>query len=168
MVKLVHQTETEKIDPADGHGTVFETYAFGIQMAEVEVDVRTGKVRVLKVTAVHDIGRVINKLAVEGQAEGGVVMGLGYALLEEYRHPETDSFARFRMPRAKDVPEMEFTFVDSPRKRGPFGACGMSESVLVPTAPAIANAVLNACGARIHSLPITPEKIKAALANGLQ
>ena len=161
--KLIHQTEAEKPAPADGHGNLYETYAFGVQMAEVEVDVNTGKVKVLKVTAVHDLGRPINKLGVEGQTEGGIVMGLGYALMEEYRNQETDSFARFRMPRAKDVPEMDITFVNSPRKRGPFGACGMSESVLVPTAPAIANAVYDACGARVRNLPITPEKVKATL-----
>jgi aldehyde oxidoreductase len=115
-VKLVHQTDTEKPDPVDAHGRLYETYAFGVQMAEVEVDVRSGKVNVLKVTAVHDIGRAINKLGAEGQAEGGIVMGLGYGLIEEYRHPETNTFARFRIPRAKDVPEMEVVFVDSPRR----------------------------------------------------
>jgi aldehyde oxidoreductase len=160
MVKLVHQTETQKIDPVDGHGDLYETYAFGAQMAEVEVDVKTGKAKVLKVTAVHDIGRPINKLGAEGQTEGGIVMGLGYALTEEYRYPETDNFVKFRMPRAKNTPEMDVVFVDSPRKKGP------SESVLVPTAPAIANAIYNACGARLHSLPMTAEKIKAALAAG--
>ena len=166
VVKLVHQTETVRADPADGHGNLYETYSFGIQMAEVEVVVLTGKVKVLKVTAVHDLGRPINRLNVEGQTEGGIVMGLGYGLTEEYQYPGTDSFARFRMPRAKDVPEMEILFVESPRRNGPFGACGAGEFALVPTAPAIANAVCNACGARVRDLPLTPERVKAALAAG--
>jgi aldehyde oxidoreductase len=162
MVKLVHQTETERLD-AEGHGKPYETYAFGVQMAEVEVDIKTGRVKVLKVTAAMDAGRVINKLGAEGQAHGGIVQGLGYALTEEYRYPETNNFVKFRMPRAKDAPGMDVYFVESPRKNGPFGACGMAESVLVPTAPAIANAVYNACGARVRDLPITPEKVKSEL-----
>jgi aldehyde oxidoreductase len=166
MLKLVHQTETMRPDPADGHGTLYETYSFGIQMAEVEVDIKTGKVKVLKITAIHDLGRPINRLNVEGQTEGGIIMGLGYGLTEEYQYPGTNSFARFRMPRAKDVPEMEVIFVESPRRNGPFGACGAGEFALVPTAPAIANAVYNACGARVRDLPLTPEKVKAALSPG--
>ena len=161
--KLVHHTATTKLDPVDGHGIPWETYSFGIQMAEVAVDVKTGKMEVLRITAVHDLGRVINRINCDGQMFGGIVMGLGYAVSEEYIYNKTNSFAKFRMPRAKDVPEMEVVYVEAPRKNGPFGASGAGEFADVPTAPAIANALYNACGVRIRELPITTEKIKAAL-----
>jgi aldehyde oxidoreductase len=163
--KLVHQTATTKLDPVDGHGTPWETYSFGIQMAEVAVEVKTGNLEVLKITAVHDLGRVINRINCDGQMFGGIVMGLGYAVSEEFIYNRTNSFARFRMPRAKDVPRIEVIYVEVPRANGPFGASGAGEFADVPTAPAIANAVYNACGARIRNLPITAEKIKAALTN---
>jgi aldehyde oxidoreductase len=165
IAKIVHKTETTKLDARDGHGTPWETYSFGVQMAEVGVDVKTGKVQVLKVTAVHDPGKIINRINVEGQIQGGINMGLGYALHEEYIYNQTNSFAKFRMPRAKDTPEVEVIVVEVPRRNGPFGASGTGEFADVPTAPAIANAVFNACGARVRSLPITPEKVKAALAS---
>jgi len=163
MIKLIHQTKTEAIDPVDGRGVLFETYSFGAQMAEVEVDVEAGNVRVIKITAVHDLGRPINMLNVEGQTQGGILMGMGYALLEDYKYPHTDNFVKFRLPRAKDVPKIEMIFVDSPRENGPFGACGTGEFTLVPTAPAIGNAIYDACGARIYDLPITPDKVRRAL-----
>ncbi|HEY3278182.1 MAG TPA: molybdopterin cofactor-binding domain-containing protein [Syntrophorhabdaceae bacterium] len=166
LTKLVHRTETTKLDPGDGHGAPWETYSFGLQMAEVAVHVETGRVEVVKITAVHDLGRVINRINCDGQMIGGIVMGLGYALSEEYVYGETDSFARFRMPRAKDVPEIEIIYVEVARENGPFGASGAGEFADVPTAPAIANAVRHACGARIRDLPITKDKIKAALAAG--
>ncbi len=164
MVKLVHKTETTKLDPQDGSGTPWETYSFGVQMAEVTVDTETGRVAVLKVTAVHDLGRIINRINVDGQIHGGISMGLGYALSEEYLYNQTNSFAKFRMPRAKDTPEVEVVIVEVPRKNGPFGASGAGEFADVPTAPAIANAIYHACGIRIRDLPITPEKVRAQLA----
>ena len=90
-------------------------------------------------------------------------MGLGYALMEEFVYNKTDSFAKFKIPRAKDMPEMEVITLNIPRKKGPFGASGTAEYADVPTAPAIANAIYNACGARIRDLPITPEKIRQSL-----
>lgn len=137
--------------------------AFGVQMAEVAVEVETGQVKVLKVTSVNDLGTVINRQIVEGQIEGAILMGLGYALKEEFVYNVTDSFARFRMPRAKDTPRMEVITLNIPRKKGPFGASGTAEYADAPTAPAIMNAVANACGVRIRDLPATPERIKAAL-----
>ena len=90
-------------------------------------------------------------------------MGLGYALMEEFVYSKTDSFAKFKIPRAKDMPEMEVITLNIPRKKGPFGASGTAEYADVPTAPAIANAIYNACGVRIRDLPITPEKIRQSL-----
>jgi aldehyde oxidoreductase len=161
--KLVHHTTTTKLDAVDGHGVPWETYSFGVQMAEVAVDIATGKVDIVKVTAVHDPGTVINQINVDGQTLGGIMQGVGYALSEEYIYNQTNSFVKFKMPRAKDVPEIEVHFVQVPRKNGPFGASGMAEFCLVPTAAAISNAVYNACGARVCSLPITPEKVKKLL-----
>jgi aldehyde oxidoreductase len=161
--KLVHHTATTKLDPVDGHGIPWETYSFGVQMAEVAVNIETGKVDMVKLTAVHDLGTIINRVNVDGQTWGGLAQGVGYALSEEYKYNETTNFAKFRMPRAKDIPDIEVYYVQTPRKNGPFGASGMAEFCLVPTAPAIANAVYNACGARVCSLPITPNKVKEAL-----
>jgi CO/xanthine dehydrogenase Mo-binding subunit len=163
LYKAVNKPVTSRPDPKTGQGVPWETYSFGIQMAEVAVEVKTGKVDVLKITSVHDLGTVINIQNVEGQLHGGIYMGLGYALMEEFVYTKTDSFAKFRVPRAKDMPEMEVITLNIPRKKGPFGASGTAEYADVPTAPAIANAICNACGARIRDLPMTPEKIKQSL-----
>jgi aldehyde oxidoreductase len=151
---------TSRPDPKTGQGVPWETYSFGIQMAEVVVEIKTGKVSVLKITSVHDLGTVINIQNVEGQLHGGIYMGLGYALMEEFVYTKTDSFAKFKVPRAKDMPDMEVITLNIPRKKGPFGASGTAEYADVPTAPAIANAIYHACGVRVRDLPITPEKIK--------
>ena len=163
LAKFIHRPVTTKLDGVDGHGTPWETYSFGVQLAEVAVDIKTGKVTVLKITAAHDPGTIINKINVDGQTWGGIVQAYGYALSEEFIYNETDSFAKFRIPRAKDIPEIEVHYVQIPRDNGPFGACGMAEFCLVPTAPAIANAVFNACGARVCDLPITAEKVRRNL-----
>jgi aldehyde oxidoreductase len=163
LYKAVNKPVTSRPDPKTGQGIPWETYSFGIQMAEVAVEIKTGKVDVFKITSVHDLGTVINIQNVEGQLHGGIYMGLGYALMEEFVYTKTDSFAKLRVPRAKDIPEMEVITLNIPRKKGPFGASGMAEYADVPTAPAIANAIYNACGIRVRDLPITPEKIKKAL-----
>ncbi len=163
LFKAVNRPETTKLDPENGRGVPWETYSFGVQMAEVAVEVKTGKVKVLKVIAVNDLGTVINRQIVEGQIEGAIVMGLGYALTEEFVYNVTDSFAKFRIPRAKDTPRMEVITLNIPREKGPFGASGAAEYADAPTAPAIMNAIANACGARIRDLPATPEKVKEAL-----
>jgi aldehyde oxidoreductase len=160
LYKAINKPVTSRPDPKTGQGVPWETYSFGIQMAEVAVEVKTGKVDVLKITSVHDLGTVINIQNVEGQLHGGIAMGLGYALTENYVYPETDSFAKFKVPRAKDMPDMEVISLNIPRKKGPFGASGTAEYADVPTAPAITNAIYNACGVRVRSLPITAEKMK--------
>jgi len=163
LYKAINKPVTSRPDPKTGQGVPWETYSFGIQMAEVAVEVNTGKVNVLKITSAHDLGTVINIQNVEGQLHGGIYMGLGYALMEEFVYTKTDSFAKFRVPRAKDMPDMEVITLNIPRKKGPFGASGTAEYADVPTAPAIANAVYHACGVRVRDLPMTPEKIKKAL-----
>lgn len=163
LCKYVHKTSTTGLDPTDGHGTPWETYDFGVQMAEVEVDLTTGSVRVIKITAVHDLGTVINRMNLEGQLEGGIAMGLGYALKEEYVYDKSSNLGNYRIPRAKEMPEMEIITVDLPRDNGPFGASGAGEFADVPTAPAIINAIADACGARVRTLPATPERVLGAM-----
>jgi len=163
LYKAINKPVTSRPDPKTGQGVPWETYSFGIQMAEVAVEAKTGKVSVLKITSVHDLGTVINIQNVEGQLHGGIYMGLGYALTEEFVYTKTDSFAKFKVPRAKDMPEMEVITLNIPREKGPFGASGTAEYADVPTAPAITNAICNACGVRIRDLPITPEKVKKSL-----
>jgi len=161
LYKVVHKTATTRLDPMTGQGVPWETYSFGVQMAEVVVDMAKGRVKVLKITAVHDMGTVINRLNVKGQIHGGIAMGLGYALSEKFEYTVTDSFGKYRIPRAKDMPLIEVHTVEVPRENGPFGASGTGEFADVPTAPAIANAVQDACGIRIRRLPIGRKDLMA-------
>lgn len=157
--------EITTLDPETGEGIPYETYAFGVQLAVVEANIRSGEVKVLKVVAVHDSGTPINPMYMEGQIEGGVIMGLGYALMEEYIPEKTMNFAHYRIPRAKDVPEIIPVLIEVPRSGGPYGATGIAESALVPTAPAIINAINNAISVRIYNLPATKSKIIERLNN---
>jgi len=156
------------LDPVDGSGSPWQAYVFGTQVAEVEVDTVTGEVQVLGIWAAHDVGRAINPRGVEGQIEGGVVQGLGQALMEDYQldkgHTKTHGFAKYILPTSLDIPEITTTIVEDRDPKSPLGAKGIGEPALVPTAPAIMNAIYDAIGVRITSLPATPEKIVAALA----
>lgn len=156
------------LDPVDGSGSPWQAYVFGTQVAEVEVDTYTGEVQVLGIWAAHDVGRAINPRGVEGQIEGGVVQGLGQALMEDYQtvegHTTTHGFAKYILPTSLDVPEITSILVEDPDPLSPLGAKGIGEPALVPTAPAIVNAIYDAIGVRITSLPATPEKILAGLA----
>lgn len=139
-------------------------FCFGAQAARVEVDPELGTVNVTHLTAIHDVGRVISKVGVEGQIEGGSVMGLGYALYENMDLKEdgrwVDSFTEYLLPTSKDVPiHHENIILEIPEESGPFGAKGIGEVTVPATAPAIANAIYNATGIRVTSLPITPEKL---------
>jgi len=137
------------------------------QVAEVEVDERTGQVEVLKITASQDVGFAINPLAARGQMLGGIAMGFGWALIEGYGLKDgrvlNRAFLDNGIPGAMDIPEMEALVVEENSERGPYGAKPMGNLPLIPTAPAIANAVYDAIGVRIKDLPITPHKILAAL-----
>jgi len=158
---------TTMLDKETGHGKPYGTYVFGAQIADVEVDTETGEVEVLKITAVHDCGKAINPLLAEGQVEGGVAMGVGYGLMEEMvveqgrvKNPQLVDYV---IPTAMDVPEIVTSIVERPDPTGPFGAKGIAEPALLPTAPAIVNAIQDAVGVRIRDLPATPEKILKAL-----
>lgn len=137
--------------------------------AEVEVDTETGEVKLLKVVLAHDIGRAINPMTVEGQLEGGIVQGIGYALTEDYLINkdtgvlETDNFPSYKIPSSLDLPEIEVIVIEQPVASGPYGAKSVGESPMNAIAPAIANAVYDAVGIRVKDLPITPEKVLKAL-----
>ncbi|MFQ5913734.1 MAG: xanthine dehydrogenase family protein molybdopterin-binding subunit [Nitrospinota bacterium] len=156
-----------KLHPETGAGNISGAYSFGAQSAEVEVNPRTGRVKVLRVTAAIDCGRAINPMAVEGQMEGSIIMGLGWALSEEFVREEgrtlNVSFLDYHLPRVENMPAVDVSIVETMDPTGPFGAKGMSEGSMLPTAPAIVSAVEDAIGVRITDLPITPEKILRAL-----
>ncbi len=155
------------LDAADGSGSPWQAYVYGCQVAEVEVDTITGEVQVLGIWAAHDVGRAINPRGIEGQIEGGVVQGLGQALMEEYKlqngHTSTHGLGKYILPTSLDVPQITSTIIEDPDPLSPLGAKGIGEPALVPTAPAIMNAIYDAIGVRITSLPATPEKVLGGL-----
>ena len=143
-------------------------YGFGAQAALVEVDVRTGETRVLKVVAASDVGRAINPLGLQGQIEGGISMGIGMALQEKFAieggYVKTDSLHKCRLPGIDQTPEVTLFFVEEPTAAGPYGGKGVGELASIPTAPAIVNAIYRATGARCYSLPADKAWLKGALA----
>jgi aldehyde oxidoreductase len=152
------------LDPQTGQGPSFESQVHAVQLAEVEVNTRTGEVRVFRMTTAVDAGRVINPKNLEGQLEGGMDMGVGFALREEYIDGQTKDWVSFKFPSIGHLFEMETIIRETPRTKGPLGATGVGEMTMVPTAPAVMNAIANACGARVRHLPATPDKVLAALA----
>jgi CO/xanthine dehydrogenase Mo-binding subunit len=159
---------TVALDPETGQGKPFGTYVYATQIAEVEVDDETGEVEVLRIVASHDCGTAINPMLVEGQVEGGVSMGVGFALEEEILFNKdgvqmNPNLTNYIMPTSLDMPEVEVDIVDNYDPSGPFGAKGVGEPTLVPTAAAIVNAIYDAVGVRIYSLPATAEKVHAAM-----
>ncbi|MCX5832794.1 MAG: xanthine dehydrogenase family protein molybdopterin-binding subunit [Deltaproteobacteria bacterium] len=151
----------------DFKGNLSVAYAYGVHGVEVEVDRETGQVKILNYIAAHDVGKAINPMLLEGQIYGGGLMGIGYALGEtmiyEKGRLKNGNFLDYKMPTAKDVPPVQAVIVETDEQAGPFGAKGIGEPGLVPTAPAIANAIYDAVGVRIRDLPITPEKVLRAL-----
>ena len=156
-----------QLDPQTGQGPTFESQVHNIQMAEVEVNTETGDVRVIKITTAVDPGPVIHPQNLEGQLEGGMDQGVGYALREEYIHGKSKDWVTFKFPTMKTAFDMEvLTPRETHRTKGTLGSTGIGEMTMVSTAPAVINAIKDACGVRIYDLPATPEKIKAALAKG--
>ena len=153
---------TEPLD-SNGQGTPYAVYGYGAQVAEIEVDLRLGTVKVIRITAAHDLGRVINPLLATGQIEGGVAQGLGMALMEEYIPGRTENLHDYLIPSAGDMPRVETIFIEKPDPVGPMGAKGLGEHVLIPTAPAILNAIRDASGAEIDQLPALPHRVLAAI-----
>ncbi|MFC1849307.1 xanthine dehydrogenase family protein molybdopterin-binding subunit [candidate division CSSED10-310 bacterium] len=151
-----------------GFGNISATYAYGAQAAEVEVDLETGDINIIRMAAAHDVGKVLNPQTLKGQMYGALAQGIGYTLYEELKSEQgriiNTNFRDYKIP---TIAEMNFPitleFIETDDQFGPFGAKGVGEPGLVPTAPAIANAIYNAIGVRIRDLPITPEKILDAL-----
>lgn len=141
-------------------GSPYATYAFATHMTEVEVDKTTGFCRVLKVYAAHDVGKAINPKNLKGQVYGGVAMGIGFALMEEFIPSKTDSFDSYYIPTSMDIPEIEVFFVEDEEPTGPFGAKGVGEPALIPQAASIANAINDATGIQIYELPCHIERLK--------
>ncbi len=160
-------TTSDQLDPETGQGQAHPDYTYGAHAIEVSVDTETGEVRVLKSIAAHDVGQCINRASVEGQIEGGVQNGQGFALSEEVLYQEgklvTPSLSEYLMPTSMDMPKVECIILESRSGFGPFGAKGIGEPAITPVAPAIANAIANAIGVRVFEMPITPERIVDAL-----
>jgi aldehyde oxidoreductase len=164
MGSKVAAGEQGPLDPETGQGPSFESRVHCIQIAEVEVNTDTGEVRVIRMTSAVDAGKVINPKNLEGQLQGGMDQGVGYALREEYIHGKTRDWITFKFPTMKTSFDMDVIINETPRTKGPLGATGIGEMTMVPTAPAVTNAIHDACGVWITHLPATPEKVKAALA----
>jgi CO/xanthine dehydrogenase Mo-binding subunit/aerobic-type carbon monoxide dehydrogenase small subunit (CoxS/CutS family) len=152
----------------DGQGVPYATYAFGAQLAEVEVDLGLGTTRVLGITAAHDVGRAINPTQVEGQIHGGIAQGIGFALMEEYHAGKTENLHDYLIPTVGDVPPIEVILVEDREPLGPYGAKGVGEPALIATAPAIFGAIAHATGVRVRHAPATPDRLRAALREARQ
>ena len=168
--KTLQEYWAPKTQPLGTGGDMHFAFSYAAQAAEVEVDLDTGEVHVLRLVAAHDIGRAINPLALQGQIEGGMIMGLGNALTEEFivedGIPFTDYLARYKMPSIKHAPKITSFIVEDEASEGPWGAKGVGEIASIPTTPAITNAIYNACGVRVMSLPVDQDKILLALKAG--
>ncbi len=147
----------------NGQGTPYALYGYGAQMVELEVDTTLGTVRLLKITAAHDLGRTINPQLATGQIEGGIAQGIGLALLEDYIPGRTANLHDYLIPTIGDVPPIESLLIEIPDPEGPYGAKGLGEHVLIPTAPAILNAIRHATGAQITRLPALPHRVLEAI-----
>jgi CO/xanthine dehydrogenase Mo-binding subunit len=156
-----------EFDPNTYRGYPAPSMAFAVQIAEVEVDPATGKAEILNFTAAHDLGRAINPLLAEGQIEGGAAQGIGWALMEDVQFENGEivnpNFHDYKMLTIKDMPKISPILIESIDPNGPFGAKGLGEPAMVPTAPAIINAIYDAVGVRIKDLPATSEKIYQGL-----
>ena len=148
---------------AEGQGDPYAVYGYGAQMVELEVDPQLGTVRLIAITAAHDLGRAINPMLAEGQIEGGIAQGIGLALMEEYVPGRTENLHDYLIPTVGDVPKITSILIEKPDPEGPFGARGLGEHVLIPTAPAILNAIRHATGAAVTRTPALPHRVLAAM-----
>jgi nicotinate dehydrogenase medium molybdopterin subunit len=154
-------------DLETGQGEAYMCYSFSANVVEVEVDTETGETRVLAVHSAHDAGKIINPTTGEGQVEGGVVQGLGYALVEEHALKDgrilNDQFSTYIIPTPLDVPDIRAILVEHPWAWGPYGAKGLGETPIIAVAPAVTAAIYHAVGVRLDEIPATPERVWAAL-----
>ena len=161
--RALYEYEAPKTQPLGTGGDMHFAFSFGVQAAEVEVNKSTGEVRVLKVISANDVGMAVNPLGLQGQVEGGVMMGLGNAITEEFLmdngYVVSDHLARYRVPGIMLTPEITSIIVEHPTAEGPYGAKGVGEISSIPTTPAITNAIYNAVGVRVDKLPVDQESI---------
>lgn len=162
MAEESYDPPTVPLD-ANGQGKPYAVYGYGAQIVELDVDMALGTVRLARITAAHDVGRAINPLLAEGQIEGGIAQGIGMALMEDYVPGRTENLHDYLIPTIGDVPPIDTILVEVPDPEGPFGAKGLGEHVLIPTAPAILNAIRDATGVLVTRLPATPSRVLEAI-----
>ncbi|MCR9087651.1 MAG: molybdopterin-dependent oxidoreductase [Rhodobacteraceae bacterium] len=162
-------TSTGRYDPPtkpldkNGQGAPYAQFGYAAQLAVVEVDLALGTTRPIRFVAAHDVGKAINPVLVEGQVQGGIAQGLGMALMEEYLPGRTENLHDYLIPTIGDIPPIETLILELPDAHGPYGAKGLGEHVLIPTAPALLNAIKHATGVRMYSVPVTPSKLRDAI-----
>ena len=164
-VLRAQETYDPPIKPLDenGQGDPYAQFGYAAHLAVVEVDLAFGTVKPIKIVAAHDVGHAVNPLLVEGQVQGGVAQGLGMALMEEYLPGRTDNLHDYLIPTIGDVPPIETLIIEEPDAHGPYGAKGLGEHVLIPTAPALLNAIKHATGVQVTQIPATPARLRAKL-----
>jgi len=162
MAEETYDPPTKPLDEK-GQGIPYAVYGYGAQMMELTVDTKLGTVKLDRIVTAHDVGKAINPLLVEGQIEGGVAQGIGLALMEDYLPGRTENLHDYLIPTFGDMPEFENLIIEVEDAEGPYGAKGLGEHVLIPTAPAILNAIRDATGAVVSDLPATPDKVMTAL-----
>jgi len=166
-LKFMFEYTAPETKPLGSGGDMHFAYSFACQAAHVEVNTMTGFVRVLKIISANDVGRALNPLGLKGQIEGGIIMGIGHALMEEFVLKDgnlvTDRLSQYPIPTINHVPEIYSFIVEDPTSEGPYGAKGVGEIVSIPTTPAITNAIFNAVGVRIDRLPVKPEELLKAI-----
>ena len=168
VAEAFYEPPSELPDWEKGVGNMSATYTYGVQAVEVEVDEETGEVAILRAVSVHDVGKVLNRQTLMGQVIGGFAQGVGFALYEQVLTERgrilNPSFTDYKIPTIAEMDfPLEVAFIETDDDAGPFGAKGVGEPGLVPTAPAIANAIYDAIGVRMRHLPMTPERVLAAI-----
>ncbi len=166
FVFAAEETYDPPTKPLDenGQGHPYAQFGYAAHLAVVDVDTVMGAVKPVRFVAAHDVGRAINPMLIEGQVHGGIAQGLGMALMEEYLPGRTENLHDYLIPTMGDVPPIDTIIVEDPDAHGPFGAKGLGEHVLIPTAPAVLNAIKFATGVRLYQGPATPARVQAALA----
>ncbi len=162
MAEETYDPPTTSLDE-NGQGIPYAVFGYGAQIVELTVDTALGTIELNRIIAAHDVGRAINPILVEGQIEGGIAQGIGMALMEEYIPGRTENLHDYLIPTFGDVPEIDNIIIEVEDQEGPYGAKGLGEHVLIPTAPAILNAIRHATGATIRNLPATPDKVRKAI-----
>lgn len=162
VAEETYDPPTSPLD-ADGQGEPYAVFGYGAQIVELTVDTVLGTVKLDHITAAHDVGKAINPVLIEGQIEGGIAQGIGLALMENYVPGRTENLHDYLIPTIGDVPPIDSLIVEVPDAEGPYGAKGLGEHVLIPTAPAILNGIRHATGASIRELPATPDRVREAI-----